>query len=405
MLVGNIISFIKAGRLLGRFFVSKTSPHEREQLKLRLRELEHEDKVRIVGKILNAEELERRRVIRAECDVERAWEQVQRRMEERKGQRRLKRYSLMLQSAVSLAAAVLIACGVIYYTHVGRQKRVMAQIAQIKPEGQHAVLYLADGASVDLGLRDSIAVRTETGVEVEMTGENSLAYKPRKTQPQKQEEVPEEYNTLVTPRGSEYSLTLADGTQVWLNAASHLRFFTSDRGRERRVWLEGEAYFEVAHDARRPFIVESGGQSIRVLGTRFNINSYEGDRAIYTTLVEGSVAIAPLTGGDAVTLEPGQQAEYSRRNGGAIAVKAVDTSLATAWMNGTFIFAHASVTEIMENLSRWYSFEFEVSPLLDGLRFSGQFPRCENLDKILSIIASTGTGMQIDYDGTKITLR
>ncbi len=405
MLVGNIISFIKAGRLLGRFFVSKTSPHEREQLKLRLRELEHEDKVRIVGKILNAEELESRRMIRAECDVERAWEQVQRRMEERKGQRRLKRYSLMLQSAVSLAAAVLIACGVIYYTHVGRQKRVMAQIAQIKPEGQHAVLYLADGASVDLGLRDSIAVRTETGVEVEMTGENSLAYKPRKTQPQKQEEVPEEYNTLVTPRGSEYSLTLADGTQVWLNAASRLRFFTSDRGRERRVWLEGEAYFEVAHDARRPFIVESGGQSIRVLGTRFNINSYEGDRAIYTTLVEGSVAIAPLTGGDAVTLEPGQQAEYSRRNGGAIAVKAVDTSLATAWMNGTFIFAHASVTEIMENLSRWYSFEFEVSPLLDGLRFSGQFPRCENLDKILSIIASTGTGMQIDYDGTKITLR
>lgn len=405
MLVGNIISFIKAGRLLGRFFVSKTSPHEREQLKLRLRELEKEDKVRIVGKILNAEELESRRVIRAECDVERAWEQVQRRMEERKGQRRLKRYSLMLQSAVSLAAAVLIACGVIYYTHVGRQKRVMAQIAQIKPEGQHAVLYLADGASVDLGLRDSIAVRTETGVEVEMTGENSLAYKPRKTQPQKQEEVPEEYNTLVTPRGSEYSLTLADGTQVWLNAASRLRFFTSDRGRERRVWLEGEAYFEVTHDARRPFIVESGGQSIRVLGTRFNINSYEGDRAIYTTLVEGSVAIAPLTGGDAVTLEPGQQAEYSRRNGGAIAVKAVDTSLATAWMNGTFIFAHASVTEIMENLSRWYSFEFEVSPLLDGLRFSGQFPRCENLDKILSIIASTGTGMQIDYDGTKITLR
>lgn len=109
----------------------------------------------------------------------------------------------------------------------------MAQIAQIRPEGQHAVLYFADGASIDLGLRDSLAVRTETGVDVEMTGENSLAYKPRKTQPQKQEEVPEEYNTLVTPRGSEYSLTLADGTQVWLNAASRLRFFTSDRGRER----------------------------------------------------------------------------------------------------------------------------------------------------------------------------
>lgn len=405
MLVGNIISFIKTGVLLGRFFVSKTSPHEREQLKLRLQELKGDEKARIVGKILDAEELERRRAFRAECDVEQAWKQVQRRMEVRRNRRRLKRYSLMLQSAASLAAAVLIACGVIYYTHIGRQKRVMAQIAQIRPERQHAILYFADGKGIDLGLRDSLAVRTETGVDVELTGENSLAYKSRETRQEPPEELPEEYNTLVTPRGSEYSLTLADGTRVWLNAASRLRFFTSDRGRERRVWLEGEAYFEVAHDARRPFIVESGGQCIRVLGTRFNINSYEGDRAVYTTLVEGSVAIAPLSGGGAVTLEPGQQAEYSRRNGGAIAVRAVDASLATAWMNGTFLFEHASVTEIMESLSRWYDFEFEVSPLHGGLRFSGQFPRCENLDRILSILASTGTGMQIDYDGTKITLR
>ena len=352
MLVGNIISFIKAGVLLGRFFVSKTSPHEREQLKLRLRELKGEEKARIVGKILDAEELERRRAIRSECNVERAWEQVQRRMEERRDRRRLKRYALMLQSAASLAAAVLIACGVIYYTHIGRQKRVMAQIAQIKPEGQHAVLYFADGASIDLGLRDSLALRTETGVDVELTGENSLAYKSRH---EPKRELPEEYNTLVTPRGSEYSLTLADGTRVWLNAASRLRFFTSDRGRERRVWLEGEAYFEVAHDARRPFIVESGGQSIRVLGTRFNINTYEGDRAIYTTLVEGSVAISPLAGGDAVTLEPGQQAEYSRRKGGAIAVKAVDTSLATAWMSGTFIFEHAAASSRGARTSTKYS--------------------------------------------------
>ena len=175
MLFGNIISFIKAGVLLGRFFVSKTSPHEREQLKLRLRELKGEEKARIVGKILDAEELERRRAIRSECDVERAWEQVQRRMEERRDRRRLKRYALMLQSAASLAAAVLIAYGVIYYTHIGRQKRVMAQIAQIKPEGQHAVLYFADGASIDLGLRDSLALRTETGVDVELTGENTAS--------------------------------------------------------------------------------------------------------------------------------------------------------------------------------------------------------------------------------------
>lgn len=388
---------IKAGRLLGRFFISKTSPAEREQLKLRLKEWKKEDKTRLFENILNAEELERRRTERAECDPVKAWEQVQRKLEERKDRQRMRHYSAMIQSAATVAAAVLIAAGAIYYTHVGRQKRVLAQIAQIKPENTHAVLFLADGESLDLRMKDSVAAKAD----VEIVGENALEYKPRKRQNPKAEE----YNTLVTPRGSEYSLKLADGTQVWLNAASRLRFFTANDGAERRVWLEGEAYFEVAHDAKRPFIVESGGQSIRVLGTRFNVNGYDGDRAIYTTLVEGSVAITPLAGGEQVTLQPGQQATYSRRNDDQIAVAAVDTSQATAWMTGTFIFNRASITEIMESLARWYDFEFEVSPLLDGLRFSGQFPRCEELDKILTIIASTGTGMQIDYDGKQITLR
>lgn len=388
---------IKAGRLLGRFFISKTSPAEREQLKLRLKEWKKEDKTRLFENILNAEELERRRTERAECDPVKAWEQVQRKLEERKDRQRMRHYSAMIQSAATVAAAVLIAAGAIYYTHVGRQKRVLAQIAQIKPENTHAVLFLADGESLDLRMKDSVAVKAD----VEIVGENALEYKPRKRQNPKAEE----YNTLVTPRGSEYSLKLADGTQVWLNAASRLRFFTANDGAERRVWLEGEAYFEVAHDAKRPFIVESGGQSIRVLGTRFNVNGYDGDRAIYTTLVEGSVAITPLAGGEQVTLQPGQQATYSRRNDDQIAVAAVDTSQATAWMTGTFIFNRASITEIMESLARWYDFEFEVSPLLDGLRFSGQFPRCEELDKILTIIASTGTGMQIDYNGKQITLR
>ena len=388
---------IKAGRLLGRFFISKTSPAEREQLKLRLKEGKKEDKTRLFENILNAEELERRRTERAECDPVKAWEQVQRKLEERKDRQRMRHYSAMIQSAATVAAAVLIAAGAIYYTHVGRQKRVLAQIAQIKPEHTHAILFLADGESLDLRMKDSVAVKAD----VEIVGENALEYKPRKRQNPKAEE----YNTLVTPRGSEYSLKLADGTQVWLNAASRLRFFTANDGAERRVWLEGEAYFEVAHDAKRPFIVESGGQSIRVLGTRFNVNGYDGDRAIYTTLVEGSVAITPLAGGEQVTLQPGQQATYSRRNDDQIAVAAVDTSQATAWMTGTFIFNRASITEIMESLARWYDFEFEVSPLLDGLRFSGQFPRCEELDKILTIIASTGTGMQIDYNGKQITLR
>lgn len=402
MLIGSIISFIKTGILLGRFFVSKASSQEREELKRRLHNWKHTDKTQLFERILNSEELEQRHAIQAECNIEKAWEQVQQRLEKRrKGHWILKRYSLMLQSAASIAVILLVAGGLIYYSHIGRQKRVLAQIAQIRPMGLHATLYLADGDRVVLNGEDS----TKLHGKAKITGENQLAYRSTTQQKQRTKDIKEEYNTLVTPCGCEYQITLVDGTKVWLNAASSLKFFTSLQGDERRVWLEGEAYFEVAHNAQRPFIVESGGQRIRVLGTHFNVNSYRSEKAIYTTLVEGSVEVSALNGNIKATLRPNEQATYCRQSDESISIKEVDSSLATAWRSGSFIFSQATITEIMEDLSRWYSFDFEVSPHLNKLQFSGQFPRYENLDKIIMIIASTGTGMQINYDGKKITLR
>ncbi len=402
MLIGNIISFIKTGILLGRFFTSKTSSQEREELRHRLHNWKHTDKTQLFERVLNSEELEQRRAIQAECNIEKAWEQVQQRLEKRnKGHWILKRYSLMLQSAASIAIILLVAGGLIYYSHSGRQKRVLSQIAQIRPPGLHATLYLADGDRIVLNSEDS----TKLHGKAKITGENQLAYRSATQQKRRTKDIKEEYNTLVTPRGCEYQITLVDGTKVWLNAASSLKFFTSLQGEERRVWLEGEAYFEVAHNAQCPFIVESGGQRIRVLGTHFNVNSYRSEEAIYTTLVEGSVEVSALNGNIKATLRPNEQATYCRQNDESISIKEVDSSLATAWRSGSFIFSQATITEIMEDLSRWYSFDFEVSPHLNKLQFSGQFPRYENLDKIIMIIASTGTGMQINYDGKKITLR
>lgn len=405
MLVGNIISVVRTAVLLGRFFVSKTSAQEREQLKLRLREWKSSDKIALFEKILDEEELEKRRSVREQCDVDRAWNQVQLRLGEHRRRTRVKRYMRRLQSLAAAVAIVLVTAGIIYESHAGRQRRIMARIAQIRPGGAQPTLYFADGRCVELGRTDSLP---DLG-NARINGRNSLTYQSQPTagttrnrNSQPQEEV---YNTLITPRGCTCDVTLADGTRVWLNAASRLRFFTTDRCRERVVMLDGEAYFEVAHDAARPFIVVSGDQRIRVLGTHFNIKAYDAERTVYTTLVEGSVEVTPCSGGEGVRLSPGEQAVYRRDTGEPIDVARVDPSQALAWRSGNFIFSHATISEILEELSRWYRFEYDVAPYLDEFSFSGQFPRCGELDRILEIITSTGTGIKIDYDGERITLK
>lgn len=403
MLVGNIISFVRTAVLLGRFWVSKTSDQEREQLKLRLREWNREHKIALFRRILDEEELENRRIIREQCDVDEAWRKVQVRLRERKSRARIRRYMFKLQSAAAVLVVLLLTAGIIYDSHTGHRKRVMARIAEIRPGGAQPTLYLADGQSVELGRADSTA---DLG-NARISGENSLTYRPEPSSDREDRSEPlaEVYNTLITPRGCMYDVTLVDGTRVWVNAASRLRFFTTNHSSERIVMLEGEAYFEVAHDASRPFVVVSGGQRIRVLGTHFNIKAYDAAQAVYTTLVEGSVEVTSDSGEQSVRLSPGEQAVYRRQSDEPIEVTQVDPSQALAWRSGTFIFSHATISEILEELSRWYRFDYEVAPYLDRFRFTGQFPRCGELDRILDIITSTGTDIKIDYDGERITLK
>lgn len=254
-----------------------------------------------------------------------------------------------------------------------------------------ATLYLANGEAIDLQ-------KPSREIEGVIVRDNSLEYDRTVENPK------EAFNTVVTPRGGDYRLTLADGTKVWLNAASQLRYFTSSDVRERRVWLEGEAYFEVAHDAARPFVVTSGGQQIKVFGTCFNVNTYDCGDAICTTLVEGSVSVGATTGGDAVMLRPNEQALFSLGESNPIRVTEVDASQYTAWMDNLFLFNRAPLSEIMARLARWYNFEYEIAPHLNSLYFSGQFQRFESLDKVLTIITAASAYIKIEYDGKKIIL-
>ena len=191
------------------------------------------------------------------------------------------------------------------------------------------------------------------------------------------------YNTLEIPRGGEYALQLADGSRVWLNAETRLRYPVAFAGTVRRVELTGEAYFEVSKDATRPFIVRANGVDVRVLGTSFNVAAYGAE--VVTTLVEGRVAVE--AGSERVTLEPDRQAVW---DGERMEVRQVDASNYGLWRKGIFYFEDRRLEEILDALARWYGVEvFYVNPETKDMRFTVEIKRYENIDAILRRIAQT----------------
>ena len=191
------------------------------------------------------------------------------------------------------------------------------------------------------------------------------------------------YNTLEIPRGGEYALQLADGSRVWLNAETRLRYPVAFAGTERRVELTGEAYFEVSKDATRPFIVRANGVDVRVLGTSFNVAAYGAE--VVTTLVEGRVAVE--AGSERVMLEPDRQAVW---DGERMEVRQVDASNYGLWRKGIFYFEDRRLEEILDALARWYGVEvFYVNPETKDMRFTVEIKRYENIDAILRRIAQT----------------
>lgn len=197
------------------------------------------------------------------------------------------------------------------------------------------------------------------------------------------------YNEVQTPRGCEYQIQLPDGTMVWLNAASSLRFPSVFAGDCRRVYATGELYFEVARDEKCPFVVElEDGYAVRVLGTEFNLRSYEGE-ARSTTLLEGRVRVE--SGEEQVELTPGQQAVEVAGRGGLL-VREVDVNSAVAWRKGVFLFENARLEDIMAEIGRWYDVEvfFENSAIRDE-RFSVEMRRHDSFAEVLKLIERTGT--------------
>ena len=273
----------------------------------------------------------------------------------------------------------LLLCGVwlILSQHQDKQNQIVveAPIRDVAPGSNKAILTLADGKQIILDSAQGNIVQrgnlkvTNLGGKLDYEGQSNTV----------------EYHTLSTPRGGQYKLVLPDGSDVWLNAASSITFPTVFIGKKRNVTITGEAYFEVAHNAKQPFHVKVNRMNIEVLGTHFNINSYTDESYIKTTLLEGSVKIS-RNDGETVLLKPRQQARVNQLTVEPITITTPDIDEVMAWKNGRFFYNNSDLKTIMRQVMRWYDVDVEYKNNIPVRYFTADISRDKKLSAILKIL-------------------
>lgn len=296
-----------------------------------------------------------------------------------------------LWQKITVAASVLLVltAGILFYVQSNRQQQPLKTTRVLKkdvdPGGNKAILTLADGTKIVLDNTENGTIASQGSTAINKTKNGQLVYdasiNPLSSTSDNQ---PVSYNTIVTPPGGQYQVILPDGTQVWLNAASSLRFPTAFSEQNRMVELTGEGYFEVAKDAGKKFIVEANGTKVEVLGTHFNVMAYADESSINTTLLEGSVKV--IKGNESKIIIPGQQARVKEN----IHVAIADINEAVAWKNGYFIFKNEDLQSIMRKISRWYDVEIKYEGQIPRESFGGKISRYKNVSEVLRLLELTG---------------
>jgi len=302
-------------------------------------------------------------------------------------------------ATISAAAAVLLVIGIsLYYksfTPARDQDAPQLTVADVAPGKNSATLILASGKGIQLSNVAHGKIAEQTGVAIFKTADDKLVYKISGSAGQQPQ-----MNTILTAKGEQYQVDLPDGTKVWLNAASSVKFpATFASSDTRTVELSGEAYFEVAKDKTHPFIVKTDQQVIKVLGTHFNVNSYADEPITKTTLLEGAVKVSPK-GEQAMvtTLKPGEQSQLSA---GIIKVKMVDLAESMAWKHGDFNFDNEEFSSILKQVSRWYNVQIVDEGNHEGLQLSGMVSRSKNLSTVLKSLEVAGK-VKFKTEGKKV---
>lgn len=289
--------------------------------------------------------------------------------------------------SVAAAIAVLVTAGGYFLYHSGntpeRQPLTVIQ-DDVLPGSDKAVLTLANGQRITLAGAENGELARQGGIIIKKKADGELNYTGGEIQ---DVDAPPMINAVTTPRGGKHHLVLADGTQVWLNAASSITYPVAFNSQEREVEITGEAYFEVAKHAGQPFRVVCKAQRIDVLGTHFNVNAYPDEPVIKTTLLRGAVRVT-ADGGESAVLKPGQQAALNSLQ--HVTVSSVIPELAIDWKEGDFIFKNETLPDIMRKVSRWYDVDVDYGHYSNSkLTFSGEVSRSRNLSAVLKMLEAT----------------
>ena len=306
-------------------------------------------------------------------NTEFAWQQVHKQTISKK-----KTFRLPVWTRYAAMVAIIVFAGMIYFS-----KQPASTIHEVNMEEfSQPTLLLENGEKIAL-TEESFSMQ-EKHVVIKNDAKNKLVYEPQ----EEEEKITIQNNHLVIPKGKTYQLLLSDGTRIWLNSETEITYPTRFVGNKREITLIGEAFFEVAKNKEKPFIVNANGMEVKVLGTSFNVSCYTADKTISTTLIEGSVSVK-TENKKTVTITPSEQFTYNRDNA-KTDIRIVNTELFTSWIDGKYIFKDATLEDIVKKLQRWY--DFSVNYEDESLKYNHYSLIAEretNLDQLLEVISYT----------------
>lgn len=332
-------------------------------------------------------------------------QQTERTLTEHSLDSRPKRNSFISYSIAAAAVLAIAVTAILFYGNYKNAARPQFVKNDINPGQNKAVLTLSDGRKISLTDAVNGQLAQQEGVTISKTAKGQLIYQ---TAANASGNRTSEYNTIEAPRGGQWQVILPDGSKVFLNASSSLKYPVSFAAKERKVELKGEAYFEVFHNKKSPFRVIAKGQTVEVLGTHFNIMSYADEKTVKTTLLSGSVKVSAnetsssKPGVESLILKPGEQAQVSPQK--MKVITDVDLEDVLAWKNGYFKF-NENLQSIMAKVSRWYDVEviYETPPDPD-FKFRGEISRDKNISELLNMLDYTGN-VHFKIEGRRIIVK
>lgn len=387
--------FFDISELIGKFLKSELNVVEKQRLDDWLSESELNE--RLFNRITTERFIQEELVSFSATDKSHGWEKIKERIQKEEPTKRRSVITLVFKYAAIISLVVLAIVLFKDQKRIDKKANIIAREQDILPGGNKATLTLADGTSIVLDEAKNGELAHQMSTVISKSKDGQLKYQTSNVDSDASTHL---MNTIATPRGGQFQLILSDGTKVWLNAISSLKYPAEFKGQKRSVELTGEAYFEVAKNREKPFVVNIGKAKVEVLGTHFNIMAYHDEKNTAITLLEGTVKVSANEIAKGKVLSPGQQASIGKDD--FISVDRVNVDQSVAWKNGYFQFNRNNIHDVMKQLSRWYDIDVEFEKDMPRYELVGRIRRSVNLSQVLKIL--NYSNVKFHLEGKKIII-